>query len=80
MENKIVEMMLAHDEKLKNIEQNIFSKKDGEKLFNVLDEQSSILKRLDQERVFSNKAIERNAQRLDSQDKDIHKIKDALNI
>ncbi len=46
MDSKIIQMMLSHEEKLKNIEENIFSKKDGDKVLTLLDEQSSILKRL----------------------------------
>ncbi len=78
MDSKIIQMMLSHEEKLKNIEENIFSKKDGDKILTLLDEQSSILKRLDQERVFSSKSIERNTQRLDAHQKDISEIKNTV--
>jgi len=50
--DKIIQKLLEHDEKLANIEKNMFTKADARELFDVLDKHMAILNRLDQERVF----------------------------
>ncbi|TET55347.1 MAG: hypothetical protein E3J54_00285 [Actinobacteria bacterium] len=52
--------LLNQEERIKWLEINVFTKKDGNRLFDILDKHTLILERLDQERIFTNEATKRH--------------------
>lgn len=73
-EKKAVKMLLDHDERLTRIEENMATKEDIHGIMSVLDTQTVILKRLDEERVFSNSRIRRLEDRVDDHDMQLEKL------
>lgn len=57
--DRMTQKLVGHDERLDNLEQNIATKKDISTLLDGQDKTIDILTRVDQERVFTFRAIER---------------------
>jgi uncharacterized protein YjgD (DUF1641 family) len=52
-EDKVLQKLIEHDERLDRIEENMATKADTRSITGTMDEMMVILKRLDQERVFT---------------------------
>ncbi len=73
-EQKIVEKLLEHDDELRWIRENMATKDDIHGMMSVLDAQTVILKRLDEERIFSNSRTRRLEDRVDDHDMQLKKL------
>lgn len=71
---------LDHEERLKNIEENMATKSDIRKIMDVLDVLVGMFKKHDQEFVFMKTRFERNEEKIDKNTKDIKKIKQVLSF
>jgi len=58
-EDKVISKLLEHDDRFERIEDQIATKTEMEKLAQSQNEILGILRRVDQERVFTNEAIRR---------------------
>ncbi|PIP31304.1 hypothetical protein COX25_00050 [bacterium (Candidatus Howlettbacteria) CG23_combo_of_CG06-09_8_20_14_all_37_9] len=52
-EDKILKKLIEHDQKFEFILENMLTKADGNRIYDILDRHSVILGRLDQERIFT---------------------------
>ena len=77
---KIMIKLLDHDDQLQDLRENMFTKQDARQLFDILDKHTSILMRLDQERIFTNVAIKRLEEGLKSRQLEINMIKKHLKL
>lgn len=77
-EDKIIEKLIDHDEKLDNLEEKNSDLK-SESLKNQ-EEMITILKRLDQERIFATEWVKRIEDEAEENKQEINKAKQALNI
>lgn len=81
MENvKIAEMLLDHEERIKWLEENMFTRKDRNRLFETLDKHSAILERLDQEQASTGVAIKRIQDDVENLKEDMGRVKEVLKI
>lgn len=76
--DKIIKKLLDHDEQFVAIREEIRNSHDS--LMNVLDQQTVILNRLDQEREFTLERVKRVEAEVEDSAKDIQKIKQVLKI
>ena len=83
-EDKIIKKLLDHDEKLERIEGKIATKRDvddfKDKIITGQDEMITILKRLDQERIFTHEWVKQLENDVKKNTKDILKLKQVLKI
>ena len=86
-EDKVIKMLLSHEERLERIETNMATKKDFERIVQTQDQMMVILKRLDEERVFTFDHVKRleaelgvQKQKIEEQGQDLNKIKLQLKI
>ena len=78
--DKISNKLIEHDNRLNNIEENMATKKDLNRVINTLDEVLNITRRLDQERVFTQEWIRRIEREVTQNTRDIAKTKRILKI
>lgn len=79
-ESRIIKKLLKHDERLDRIEENMATKEDTNRITNGIDEILVIVKRLDQERIFTQEWIKRIEKEVKNNTKDIVKLKQVLKI
>lgn len=77
-EDKVIEKLLDHDKKFNHLEKKISDFKQ-ETLKNQ-EEMITILKRLDQERIFTTRWIKRIEKEVEEHEQEITKLKQSLNI
>ena len=58
-EDKIIEKLIDHEEQLSEIKQRMATKEDIHEVMQTQDEMMTILKRLDEDRVFTHKWVDR---------------------
>jgi uncharacterized protein YjgD (DUF1641 family) len=58
-EDKIIEKLIDHEEQLSEIKQKIATKDDIHEVMQTQDEMMTILKRLDEDRIFTHKWVDR---------------------
>jgi hypothetical protein len=79
-EKKVVEALLAHGEQLVRIEEQMATKQDIRGIVQALDEQTVILRRLDEERVFDGARIRRAEDRIDHHEAEIRELKGSASV
>ena len=79
-QEKIIEKLLDHDEKLDQMATKTDLQELRHEMLAGQDKMITILERLDQERVFTNQAIERLEHRVEENTKEIQTIKTQLKI
>ncbi len=83
-EDPIFQKLLDHEVRLRRIEETMVTKQEfGEfknELFTTLDHMTTVLNRLDQERVFTFETIKRMQNQIDDQQKEINTIKERLDV
>lgn len=67
-EQKIVEKLLEHDEELRWIRENMATRDDIRGIMSVLDVQTVILKRVDENQTFTDVRLRRLENRMDAKD------------
>jgi len=72
--------LIEHDERLERIEENMVTKLEHNEVIDTLDKIMTILKRLDQERIFTKEWIKRIDKKVEKHDQDIAQIKEVLKI
>lgn len=77
-QDRIIKKLLDHDEQFNLIRKEMKEMKGD--ILTVLDQILVIVKRVDQERVFTFAAVQRIQSELEHQQKEIKKIKQVLNI
>lgn len=79
-EDKIIQKLIEHDEKLNNITDKMMLKEDSRKIMETLEDIATRVKRIDEDRVFSYQWIKRIEDRMEIHEKDLQKIKAQLLI
>ncbi|KKS34025.1 MAG: hypothetical protein UU95_C0018G0001 [Parcubacteria group bacterium GW2011_GWC2_42_12] len=79
-EDKIINKLLEHDEELRKIRENMLTREDGRKLFDILEDMATRVKRIDEDRVLTHQWVKRIEDKVESHDKMIDKIKMQLKI
>ncbi len=77
-EDKIIQKLIEHDEKLELIEEKMATKQDIRDIRTTMDEDVVILKRLDQERSFDTEWIRRVEKNTEDNTKEIKQMKQKL--
>ena len=79
-EDQIIVKLIEHDERFNRLEEKMATKDDLRQVYNTLDAAMVILKRLDQERVFTAQWVSRIEQRVEEDHKEILRLKQVLNV
>ena len=79
-EDKIIQKLLEHDERFDKIDEEMVKKTDIREVMNTLEEVATIVKRLDQERIFTTEWIKRIEEKVEQDSLEIVKIKQVLKI
>ncbi|OIP23050.1 hypothetical protein COX95_00820 [bacterium CG_4_10_14_0_2_um_filter_33_32] len=77
-DEKIIQKLIEHDERFEAIENKM--DKGFENITNRLEEIVGIIRRLDQERIFTKEWVRRIEEKVEDQQKEISKIKQVLKI
>lgn len=73
-EDLVIQKLMEHEEKLELIFDTMATKDDINRIMGTLDDMTSILRRLDQERIFTNEHFKRVDNRLDSSEEKTSKL------
>lgn len=79
-EDKVIQKLVEHDDRLERIENAMMTKADGQKIMQTLDEVVIIVKKIREDHVFALEWLKRLQDKVDSQDEEIRKIKMQLKI
>ena len=79
-EDKIIKKLLEHDEKLANVVEKDEFQQFRSEMLKGQDKMVAILKRLDDERVFTQKWVEEMEGRIDKNEKELKKLKLQLKV
>lgn len=80
MNEKIAAKLIQHDKALGEIKDSMVTKKEHQDVLDSLDQILRIVKRLDQERTFSNQWAKGVNKDIEKQEQEIIKIKKAVNV
>jgi len=78
--DRVIKKLIEHDERFERIEEKVDKMVTREEYLRGYDEMITILRRLDQERIFGNQWVKRIEKRVDGHDQEIAQIKQVLNI
>jgi uncharacterized protein YjgD (DUF1641 family) len=79
-EEQIIQKLLEHDEQLEFIRENMATKGDFSRVLTQQEEMITILKRLDEERIFTVEWIKRIEKEVDDHRVEITKMKQLLKV
>lgn len=79
-EDKIIQMLLKHDEGIKYVKENMSTKKDVSKMMKVLDEIVQLSKKKDQEQAMLAHGFTRHGRLLEEHDRTIKQIKPLVGL
>jgi len=79
-EDKIIEILLKHDERLDWIEENMVTKKDHQEVMGTLDTLVKLANKKDEELTMITHGMKRHQDSIDKLENDIKKIKPALGL
>ena len=79
-EEKIINAVLDLSDQIKAMQEEIFTKKEGREVMDVLGHHTTIMKNIEEDHIFSIEWIKRLQERVDQQDKEIHRIKAQLKL
>ena len=79
-EDKVIQKLLEHDERFDRIEKNMVTKTEIGGITDTLEEIVTIVKRLDQERIFTAEWVKRIEREVEQHSREITKMKQVLKI
>lgn len=79
-EEKIINKLLEHDEEFRKIRESILTREDGRKLFDILEDMATRVKRIDEDRILTYQWIKRIEEKVELHDEMLNKIKIHLNV
>lgn len=79
-EELAVQKLIDHEERLKRIEEGMFTKKEGRKLFETMDDVHRIVQKLDQELTMGTQRVNRIEKTVERHEQDILGIKTAITV
>lgn len=86
-EDKIIEKLLEHDEQLREIRETMFTKAEGERILQAIDNLTLMVKKIHEDHVFALEWVKRLQDKVDqqeallqSQEEEIRKIKMKLQV
>lgn len=76
----VIKKIISLDEKVETIEASMLTKKDGQRIMNSLEGLTSIAKNIREDHLFSIEWLKRIQRQIDRQQREIERLKAAVNI
>jgi len=74
-EEKIIQTLLDHEERLERIEQNMLTKDEGRKMLDLLEGLTTTCTKIHEDHLFAVEWLQRTQSQVDRHEQDINKIK-----